>query len=223
MPGIEPVAEGPAYSQGGAAFPAARGPGGAGPAQAQFRPDLGYDRTGYTDAGAYAIDLGDAGRSERRTAIGTLLGGLVVLVAATLSLRFASGNGGLIWTGGFVVGISLLIRAAVAGRAARDKGGSGLGALAWTGAGVVVLVCGGLVVTSLTTILEPGLPADPTVGSCFVDSGREVELVRCGDEHDLVALELAASLDGCPAATTAYVEDAGLIVCMGPDTDTSTT
>jgi hypothetical protein len=146
-----------------------------------------------------------------------------VLVGATLSTILASGDsGGIIWTGGFIFGIVLLIRAAVAYRGARRVGAPAYSPRGWLGAAGGVVACVAVGAVAVVSYASPGtvMPHVATgVGSCWNEAAGEfLEPVDCADEHAFLALQQVTVVDACPLDATWYVEadDSGFL-CLRED------
>lgn len=159
----------------------------------------------------------------RRGATRTFWIGVAVLFGATVSTILASGDsGGFIWTGGFVVGLGLLIRAVVAYRAARRLGAPAYSARGWLGVAGGLAACLAVGVVAVVSYASPGtvLPHVATgVGSCWNQADDEyLEPVDCGDAHAFLAVEQVAVLDSCPVEAAWYVEadDSGYL-CLRED------
>lgn len=178
--------------------------------------------TGFPDQAAYGA-FGEAALHARRTATRTFWIGVAVLVGATVSTILASGDGGgVIWTGGFVLGVVLVVRAAAAYRGARRSGAPAYGARGWlaaAGGAAAVAVAG---VVAVTAYAAPGsvMPRVATgVGSCWVEDGDEyLTAVDCGGAHRFTAVEQVTVVDSCPVEAAWYVEadDAGFL-CLRED------
>jgi|GEM_PF-540340 len=159
----------------------------------------------------------------RRGATRTFWIGVAVLVGATVSTILASGDsGGFIWTGGFLFGVVLLVRAVTAYRGARRLGAPAYSARGWLGAAGGLAACVAVGAVAVVAYVSPGavLPHVATgVGSCWDPAGGELlEPVDCGDPHGFLAVEQVAFLDACPAEAAWYVEsdDTGYL-CLRED------
>jgi hypothetical protein len=169
---------------------------------------------GFLDPAAFGVPDGptrEAALQARRSATRWFWIAVAVLVGATVSTILASGDGGgFIWTGGFLVGVTLVVRAAVAYRDARRSGAPAYSVRGWlaaAGGAAAVTVAG---VVAVTAYVSPGsvMPHVATgVGSCWVVDGSEyLTAVDCGGAHEYTAVEQVAVLDTCPLEAIAYVE-----------------
>lgn len=172
--------------------------------------------------GSFTAPSDEAALHARRTATRTFWIGVAVLVGATVSTILASGDGGgIIWTGGFIFGVVLLVRAAVAYRGARRAGAPAYSARGWLGAAGGVAACVVAGVVAVASYASPGsvMPHVATgVGSCWVEDGEFLTAVDCGDAHGFTAVQQVDVVDSCPLESTWYVEadDSGFL-CLRED------
>ncbi len=190
-------------------------PGLAAPAPAAFPQPTAF--------GTFPGPASEEGLHARRGATRTFWIAIAVLVGATVSTILASGDsGGIIWTGGFVFGLVLLVRAAVAYRAARRAGAPAYSSRGWLGAAGGLVACVAVGVVAVVSYAAPGtvLPHVATgVGSCWDEAdGEFLEPVDCGDPHAFLAVEQVEVLDSCPLEAAWYVEadDSGYL-CLRED------
>ena len=212
------------------AAPAAGWPAGpaiAGPPTAGAVPGPGYPAPAAfpqpTAFGSFPVHAPEEALHARRGATRTFWIGVAVLVGATVSTILASGDsGGIIWTGGFIFGLVLLIRAVVAYRGARRLGAPAYSARGWLGAAGGLVACVAVGAVAVVSYASPGtvLPHVATgVGSCWNQADDEyLEAVDCGDPHAFLAVEQVAVLDSCPVEAAWYVEadDSGYL-CLRED------
>lgn len=154
---------------------------------------------------------------DARAGLGLILGGVVVLVGATIILRLAASNGGIYSLGAFVFAALLVVRGIAARNAARAQGGGGPLLPVVAGVGVVALVCGFVVVDSLRTVTGMDLEALGP-GACFAEKGEWLEHVPCSDAHDYIGTIPAQTPQQCADAGSglfAEIDDAYL--CLRAD------
>ena len=125
--------------------------------------------------------------------------GAAVAIAAAITTLVAASKGGTIWTGGFLLGLILWIRAGRSVMSLRSAGVS----LSRT------VIAGTAVVASITLILagaagialmnaKNGSGGD-SVGSCFSDNGSKILHVSCSSKDATwVATAKATGPDQCP-------------------------
>lgn len=220
-PSVAPAATDPAPAYPApVGHPATPGPTTPGLTTPGFSPTAFPQPTAF---GALGTHPSEEALHTRRGATRVFWIGVAVLVGATVSTILASGDsGGFIWTGGFVVGIGLLIRALVAYRGARGAGAPAYSARGWLGAAGGLVACVVVGVVAVVSYAAPGtvLPHVATgVGSCWDDAGDAyLEPVDCGDPHAYLAVEQVAVADSCPVEAAWYVEadDSGFL-CLRED------
>ena len=149
-----------------------------------------------------------------------MIGVILVLVGAVTAMA-ASGEGGVIWTGGLLVGGTLLIKSLAAYRRSRSLAMPGLSPEGWVGVMVGLAAClmvGGAAGVQFLEAQEVASEVDD-VGSCWRnEGGDELLAVSCsGDGADYVAEKEVPDPADCPSTSVIYVEGRpGHYLCLAP-------
>lgn len=186
----------------------------AGPSAAGFGSFQGVPAYGTAPAGPTAF----AAPPDARAGLGLILGGVVVLVGATVILRLAASNGGVYSLGAFVFAAVLVARGIAARNAARAQGGGGPLLPVVAGVAVVGLVCGFVAFDSLRTVTGMGREALGP-GACFAEKGEWLEHVSCSDAHDYIGTIPAATPQQCADSGSGLFADMGdgSFLCLRAD------
>ncbi len=159
--------------------------------------------------------------SDLRTVTTRFWAGVVVfLIGAGSAYLAAGGRVGVIWTGGMLFGVVLMVRAVIAYLRARRAGVPGYGARGWSGAlgGIAVCVVGALAAVSAHA--SPGsLPGTSAtqVGTCWSGTSM-LERVGCDDDHDFVGVQVVDSPQDCVADAQDYLDaEGGGYLCLRED------
>jgi hypothetical protein len=145
--------------------------------------------------------------------------GLFLLGAVT---AIAASDGGVIWTGGLVVGGLMVVRAAMSYLQSTSLGLPHAGFGTWLGVGTGLLVCAGVGLGALASYFEAeeihgGFTVDTNaVGSCWREGGDQMALVDCSSsEVSHTAVSEVASPDACPVASEIYLDGRpGFYLCL---------
>lgn len=137
----------------------------------------------------------------------------------SLTTLQASDAGGLIWTGGFLVGGALLWRALEAYRRSLSLGASPMNWRGWTAVvSGALLAAGAAFGAGLAYLDYQEVVVDiDAVGSCWANRpGEWLEAVSCeGTEADLIAVAEAADPDACPLESDVFVDGRpGYVLCL---------
>lgn len=144
------------------------------------------------------------------------LGAIALGSATTLA---AVDAGGIVWSGGFLVGGLLIWSAVRAYRASLAMGAPPMDRVDWLGVGSGALVAAALAMAAGTAYMDHQNLADmvDAVGSCWADRpGSMVEVVACDDEEAAyMAVTEVADVDDCPFASDIYVHGRpGFFLCL---------
>jgi len=157
------------------------------------------------------------GTEQRQRATGLFWGGAAVFVAAALS-AIAATDGGLIWTGGLLVGALLIWKSAGAYQRSTALGIPGLHVGGWATVALAAVVCLAVGGTAGVRYLEAEEVASQVndVGSCWKVDGEMVELTGCSGDVDFVATDEVRDPEQCPMSTESYVDGRrGHYLCLG--------
>lgn len=204
----------PAVAAGyGAAAPAGWNAGFGNASIADSRQHLGYGAADTAAAMYASYGPSPAALEERRNAIVLGVVGVGLLVAVAVILRVSDAFGlGRLWTGGLVIGLLCLARAAVTYRKAVRAGAPGFGALGWT-ATCVALVVG--LAAGVLAVRDTFVAPPVAVGDCFVDEGAtSVREVACWSDHDYVVVDVVRAINQCPPSTAVPVIVEDRIACL---------
>ncbi|PJI94312.1 hypothetical protein [Luteimicrobium subarcticum] len=145
----------------------------------------------------------------------------VVLLGVGLGITYAAtGHGGLIWIGAFLVAASLLVRSVVAYRGALSSGATSLsrdrGLLVVAGAAVVACLVGVVLVVGHMSDTSKDAHASTGVGSCWKDgSGSMLQAVDCSHDHQYVGRAVVSTDSECPTdAVGTVTSDDGRELCL---------
>ncbi|HEY0216809.1 MAG TPA: hypothetical protein VGC57_10500 [Cellulomonas sp.] len=148
-------------------------------------------------------------------------GVVVFLIGAGSAYLAAGGRVGVIWTGGVLFGVVLMLRAGIAYLRARRAGAPGYHARGWSAAaaGIALCVVGALAAFSAST--SPGtLPGTSSteVGTCWSGS-LSLRRVDCDDPHDFIGVQVVDSPQECATGLEDYLDaDGGGYLCLRQDT-----
>ena len=157
------------------------------------------------------------GTELRQRATGLFLGGAAIFVAAALS-AIAATDGGLIWTGGLLVGALLLWKGIAAYQRSTDLGIPGLNPGGWATVALIAVICLAVGGTAGVRFLDAQEVASQVndVGSCWKVDGAMVELTGCSGDVDFVATDEVKDPEACPLTTDNYVKGRrGHYLCLG--------
>lgn len=157
------------------------------------------------------------GTEQRQRATGLFWGGAAVFVAAALSAMAAT-DGGVIWTGGLLVGALLIWKSIGAYQRSTALGIPGLHVGGWVTVAFTAVVCLAVGGTAGVRYLEAEEVASQVndVGSCWKVDGEMVELTGCSGDVDFVATDEVKDPKECPMSTESYVNGRrGHYLCLG--------
>jgi hypothetical protein len=166
----------------------------------------------------------DALNHRRSAARRFWIGVLLFVICAATFIASAGDEGGVIWTGGLVVGLGFMVRAWNGYRAARADGAPAYSPLGWTGAVGAVTGCVALVVVGIVAHAVPGsvMPhASTGVGSCWTRESLTSDMLKpvdCGTTHEYAGTSVVDVVDDCGWDSVMYVEaDEGGYLCLSED------
>ncbi|MGN8244510.1 hypothetical protein ACTHAM_001413 [Cellulomonas soli] len=187
--------------------------------------DAGPSAPVYGYAGAEiappAVAPGDEGAKALRGAVLTFWAGVAVLVLGGGSALLASNRGGVVWTGGLIFGVILLVRSFAAYKAARGAGAPALGRPGWGLAAVGLVAAVGVGLAGAGQFLDAKM-SEPTeaegTGSCWeVVDNSTMQQVACDSDHEFLAVGEVTDPDECSMDATAYVELDDSYLCLADD------
>lgn len=160
-------------------------------------------------------------RAARRSALRPFgMGvGAFALVAAAVWVTGQFAYGRVVWIGGLVIGVSLMIRSAMVYSEARSD------AVPVQPRSVVAVVAG-LAIALFSGISAVSAWADRIhdaevatgLGSCWVrDGANRVAPVDCDQSHDFTITAVVEAEEACPTNAVMYVDVLGKAGCLVPD------
>ncbi|NYI58520.1 hypothetical protein [Cellulomonas soli] len=211
-----PTVEVPAPALEAAAVPADP----AGPAADATPPAPVYGYAG-AEIAPPEVAPGEEGAKALRGAVLTFWAGVAVLVLGGGSALLASDRGGVVWTGGLIFGVILLVRSFAAYKTARGAGAPALGRPGWALAAVGLVAAVGVGLAGAGQFLDAKM-SEPTeaeaTGSCWeVVDNSTMQQVACDSDHEFLAVGEVSDPEQCSLDATAYVELDDSFLCLADD------